>query len=78
MTIGPYHATGSLIGAPETSRKRIPCSPECTTTSSPLSKTTSERFPVISRTTVSSSPSFSVSTPKGADAPRKSPAPSKT
>lgn len=27
MTIGPYHATGSSIGLPDTNRKRIPCSP---------------------------------------------------
>jgi hypothetical protein len=28
MTIGPYQATGSSIGLPETSRKRIPSSPD--------------------------------------------------
>jgi len=27
ITIGPYQATGSSIGWPDTSRKRIPCSP---------------------------------------------------
>jgi len=27
ITIGPYHATGSSSGFPETSRKRIPSSP---------------------------------------------------
>ena len=27
ITIGPYQATGSLIGLPDTSRKRMPCSP---------------------------------------------------
>ncbi len=27
MTIGPYHATGSSIGLPDTKRKRMPSSP---------------------------------------------------
>ena len=27
ITIGPYHATGSLSGSPDTSRKRMPSSP---------------------------------------------------
>src|SRR5215469_17016293 len=27
ITIGPYQATGSAMGRPETSRKRTPCSP---------------------------------------------------
>jgi hypothetical protein len=27
ITIGPYHATGSSIGLPETKRKRMPSSP---------------------------------------------------
>jgi hypothetical protein len=27
MTIGPYHATGSLRGSPDTSRNRMPSSP---------------------------------------------------
>src|SRR5213595_2747158 len=27
MTMGPYHATGSSIGFPDTSRNRIPASP---------------------------------------------------
>ena len=29
MTIGPYQATGSSIGLPDTSRKRMPSSPAC-------------------------------------------------
>ena len=42
ITMGPYHATGSSIGLPDTSRNRIPCAPACTTISSPRSKSTSE------------------------------------
>src|SRR6266496_4036982 len=42
ITIGPYHATGSSIGLPETNRNRMPSSPACTTISSPRSKSTSE------------------------------------
>ncbi len=38
MTIGPCQATGSSIGAPEISRKRMPCGPACTVTSSPVPK----------------------------------------
>ena len=44
ITIGPYQATGSCNGLPETSRKRMPSSPACTVTSSPLSKRISERL----------------------------------
>ena len=65
MTIGPYHATGSSIGFPDTSRNRMPSSPACTTTSSPLSKSTSERFPVSSRFTASLPSTCSVRTPRG-------------
>ena len=49
MTIGPYQATGSRIGLPETSRNRMPSSPAWTVTSSPRSKRISERLPVRSR-----------------------------
>jgi hypothetical protein len=42
ITIGPYHATGSSIGLPETSRKRIPSSAAWTRISSPRSNSTSE------------------------------------
>src|SRR5688572_14809771 len=45
ITIGPPHATGSSSGLPETSRNRIPSAPASTTTSSPRSKRTSDRFP---------------------------------
>ena len=48
MTMGPYHATGSSSGLPDTKRKRIPSSPACTVTSSPRSKSTSERFSCVS------------------------------
>ena len=48
ITIGPYQATGSSSGLPETSRKRMPWSPACTVTSSPRSKSTSDRLPVVS------------------------------
>ena len=47
ITIGPYQATGSRSGFPETSRNRIPSSPAWTVTSSPLSKRTSERLPAL-------------------------------
>ena len=79
MTIGPYHATGSSIGRPDTSRNRTPSSPAWTTTSSPVPNTTSDRLPVMSRMAVSSSPAVcSVSGANGLDAPRKSALPSKT
>src|SRR5438128_6727969 len=79
ITIGPYHATGSSIGLPETSRNRIPSSPAWTTTSSPRSKSTSERLPVsptVDRTVPP--PTCPVSTPCGSEAPRKVPDPAKT
>ena len=50
ITIGPYHATGSSSGLPDTSRNRMPLSPACTVTSSPRSKSTSDRLPVVSST----------------------------
>lgn len=42
ITIGPYQATGSSIGLPDTSRKRMPSVPACTVISSPRSNSTSE------------------------------------
>src|ERR1051326_7328371 len=79
ITIGPYQATGSSIGLPDTSKNRTPSSPASTVTSSPRSNSTSERLPVCSRTNVSPPfPAFSVSTPNGCDAERKFPAPSNT
>ena len=79
ITIGPRQAIGSSRGLPETSRKRIPSSPASTTTSSPRSNSTSDRFPIES--TVSSAPSAvtrSVTTDRGSEAWRKEPEPAKT
>jgi hypothetical protein len=42
ITIGPYQATGSSIGWPDTRRNRIPSGPACTVISSPRSNSTSE------------------------------------
>ncbi len=42
ITMGPYQATGSSSGLPETSRKRMPSGPAWTTISSPRSNKTSE------------------------------------
>src|SRR5580704_16754468 len=79
ITIGPYHATGSSSGLPDTSRNLMPPSPASTVTSSPLSNSTSERLPVRSRTSVSPlAVSFSVSTPNGSEAPENVPDPSNT
>src|ERR1700753_2176176 len=60
ITIGPYHATGSSNGLPETSRNRMPSSPACTVTSSPLSKRISERFSAVEGGAVSSQFTLSV------------------
>src|SRR5690349_12115574 len=45
ITIGPYHATGSFKGFPETRRKRTPSLPASTVISSPLPNTTRDRLP---------------------------------
>src|SRR5713226_806082 len=88
ITMGPYHATGSSIGLPDTSRKRMPASPAWTETASPRSNRMSERFcasenaaglvgppgPPASRT----GPTCSVLTAAGADASRNVPLPSNT
>jgi hypothetical protein len=42
ITMGPYHATGSSIGFPDTSRNRMPSGPACTVSSSPRSNSTRE------------------------------------
>src|SRR5213592_4784145 len=68
MTIGPYHATGSSIGLPDTSRNRMPSSPAWTVTSSPLSKRTSDRFPISDAPAGSALSTRSVLTPLGCDA----------
>jgi len=78
MTIGPYHATGSSSGAPETSRKRIPWSPARTTTSLPRSNSTSERFFVSWSRTVAPLTISSVRTPRGSEASRNVPDPANT
>src|SRR5579863_1383654 len=54
ITIGPYQATGSPNGLPETRRNRIPSGPAGTSTSSPRSKTTSERLSAADGGAVSS------------------------
>src|SRR6266571_3999684 len=78
MTIGPCQATGSSSGRPDTSRKRIPASPAWTVISSPESNKTRERLPASSRLVVpAGSPTHSVSTPRGAEASRNDPLPSK-
>src|SRR5258707_15850748 len=78
ITIGPYHATGSSSGFPETSRKRNPSSPACTITSSPRSKSTSERLSASDGGFVSSQPTDSVGTASGSEAVQNFPAPANT
>ena len=78
ITMGPYQATGSSSGLPETRRKRIPSSLACTTSSSPRSNRTSERFSASEGGAVSSHPTGSVGTASGPDALQNLPAPAKT
>src|SRR3954469_18711102 len=78
ITIGPYQATGSSSGLPETRRKRIPSSPACTLTSSPRSKTTSDRFSASVGGGVSAHPTLSVGTANGPEALQNLPSPAKT
>src|SRR6476646_7837305 len=78
ITIGPYHATGSCSGLPETSRKRMPSSPACTVTSSPLSNRMSERLSACEGGAVSSQFTLSVGTASGPDALQNLPDPPKT
>src|SRR5579864_1030167 len=78
ITIGPYHATGSCSGLPETSRKRMPSSPACTVTSSPLSKRMRERLSACEGGAVSSQFTLSVGTANGPDALQNLPEPPKT
>jgi hypothetical protein len=62
----------------------MPWSPACTTTSSPLSNSTSDRLPVVASGASGAAaasvtaPTRSVCTPRGSDASRKVPAPAKT
>src|SRR5215469_1965268 len=78
ITMGPYQATGSSSGLPETRRKRIPSSPAWTTTSSPRSKSTSDRLSASDGGAVSSQPTGSVGTASGPEALQNFPAPAKT
>src|SRR5208337_2616010 len=78
ITIGPYHATGSSSDFPETSRNRIPSSLACTVTSSPRSKSTSERLSASVEGDASAHPAGSVGTARGPDALQNFPAPAKT
>src|SRR6266705_25385 len=84
MTMGPYHATGSSIGFPDTSRNRIPASPAWTVTASPLSNSTSDRFPTSAAgpppppAPVTTGPTRSVRTAPGSEASRNVPPPSNT
>src|SRR5262249_16346188 len=78
ITIGPYQATGSSSGFPETNRKRIPSSPAWTVTSSPLSKRMSDRFSASAGGVVSDHLMASVGTDKGPDALQNFPLPANT
>src|SRR5262249_20902422 len=78
ITMGPYQATGSSSGLPETSRKRMPSSPACTATSSPRSNRTSERLSASEGGAVSSQPTPSVGTASGPDALQNFPDPANT
>ena len=75
ITMGPYHATGSSMGLPDTSRNRMPSSPACTTISSPWSNSTSDRLPAGPP---SCRPVSSFITDRGCDASRKVPLPANT
>src|SRR5271166_557548 len=78
ITIGPYQATGSSSGLPETSRNRMPSSPACTVTSSPRSNKTSERLSASTGGAVSNHLIASVGTASGPDALQNFPPPPKT
>src|SRR6266478_2711816 len=78
MTMGPYQATGSSRGLPETRRKRLPSSEACRMTSSPRSKRTRERLSAAEGGAVSSQPTDSVGTDRGSLALQNLPEPAKT
>src|SRR6202040_1707014 len=78
ITIGPYQATGSSIGLPETSKNLMPSSPASTVTSSPRSKSTSERLSASAGGWVSAHSTASVGTANGPEALQNFPAPPKT
>src|SRR6266478_6404883 len=78
ITMGPYQATGSSRGSPETRRKRMPSSPACTMTSSPRSKRIRDRLSAADGGAVSSQPTDSVGTERGSLALQNLPEPAKT
>src|SRR5213079_2736651 len=78
ITIGPYQATGSSSGFPDTRRNRIPSSPACTVTSSPRANSTSERLSASLGGAVSDQPTPSVGTASGPDELQYFPPPAKT
>src|SRR5215469_4433697 len=78
ITIGPYHATGSSSGLPETSKNLIPSSPAWTVTSSPLSKRMSDLLSASAGGVVSAHLMKSVGTASGAEALQNFPLPPKT
>src|SRR5205814_9637470 len=73
ITIGPYHATGSSIGLPDTRRNRMPSSPAWTVTSSPRSKSTSEWLLTSYTGCASGFATCSVRTARGSDESRNVP-----
>src|SRR5215475_8085871 len=78
ITIGPYQATGSSIGFPETRRNRIPSSPAWIVISSPRSKSTSVRLSASRGGVVSAHLIPSVGTASGPEALQNFPSPAKT
>ena len=80
ITIGPYQATGSSIGLPETSRKRMPC---VAGLHRHLVAAVEQHERAVAGALADQDlavrrPSFSVSTPNGCEASRNVPEPSKT
>ncbi len=80
ITIGPYHATGSSIGLPDTSRKRMPCVAGLhgylvAGVEHDQRAVAGAAHAPVSRCRPFS---FSVSTPNGCDAPENVPEPSNT
>ena len=78
ITIGPYQATGSSSGFPETRRNRMPSSPAWIVISSPRSKSTSERLSASRGGVVSAHLIPSVGTARGTEALQNFPSPAKT
>src|SRR5260370_1108221 len=76
--MGPYHATGSSSGLPDTSRNRMPSSPAWTISSSPRSNSTRERLSASAGGFVSAQPTRSVGTARGSGPLPNLPFPPKT